>query len=105
MRIRGNPERARVNLRNGRERSRVAAAAFRGAPIRPPMPGTVLKRIRVEDCIAGTGYVLEIRQGRRRNAIELWRHGKRVMLPHGNGIDALFRFLRQHWALRWLVEN
>lgn len=73
--------------------------------MRPPDQGTVLKRIRVEDCIAGTGYTLELRQGSRRNAIEVYCFGRRVNLTHGNGMDALFRFLRKQWALRWLVEN
>lgn len=105
MRIHGNPERAKANLRAGRERSRIAAVAFRGKPLRPPVRGTLLKRIHVEDCIAGRGYTLELRQGSRRNAIEAWRYGKRVALPHGNGMDALFRFLRKQWSLRWLVLN
>lgn len=105
MRIHGNPDRAKANLRAGRARARAAAVVFRGEPLRPPARGTVLKRIHVEDCIAGRGYTLELRQGSRRNAIEAWRYGKRVALPHGNGMDALFRFLRKQWTLRWLVIN
>jgi hypothetical protein len=105
MRIYGNPERARANLAAGRERARLAAVAFRGEPIRPPAPGTLLKRIRVEDCVSGTGYVLDICQGRRRNSIAVLRNGAPVALRHGTGWDALFRRLRRDWALHWLVEN
>jgi hypothetical protein len=105
MRIYGDPKRAKSNLRAGRERSRLAGIAFRGPALRPPAHGTLLRRIHVEDCLAGRGYTLELRQGSRRNAIEAWRYGKRVALPHGNGMDALFRFLRRQWALRWIVEN
>jgi hypothetical protein len=105
MRIQGNPERACANLRAGRERARIAARAFLGPPIRPPEPGTVLRRLRIEDCISQSGYTLEIRQGHRRNAIEVWRMGRRVPLRHGSGMDALFRQLRHDWALRWLVMN
>lgn len=105
MRIHGNPERAKANLAAGRERARLAARAFRGEPIRPPLPGTLLKRIRVEDCIGGTGYILDIRQGARRNSITAYRNGAPVRLCHGSGMDALFRRLRKDWSLRWLVEN
>jgi len=105
MRIYGNPERAIANLAAGRERSRQRAIAFRGPPIRPPAPGTLLKRIRVEDCFAGTGYILDIRQGRRRNSIAVTRNGSPVRFRHGSGMDALFRRLRRDWALRWLVAN
>jgi hypothetical protein len=103
--LRGNPERAKANLKAGRERARLAAVAFRGPPLRPPAPGTLLKRIRVEDCFAGLGYILDIRQGNRRNNIAVFRNGIRVNLRHGSGMDALFRRLRHDWALRWLVLN
>lgn len=105
MRIYGNPERAKANLRAGRERAKEAACAYRGAPVRPPAQGTLLKRIRVEDCITGTGYILDLRQGKRRNNIAVYRNGLPVPLRHGSGMDALFRRLRHDWALRWLVEN
>lgn len=105
MRIHGNPERAQANLRAGRERARQTARAFLGPAVRPPEPGTVLRRIRVEDCIGQSGYVLEIRQGRRRNSIEAWRMGRRLRLRHGSGMDALFREMRRDWSLRWLVVN
>lgn len=103
--LHGNPERAKENLRAGRERARIAAIAFRGPPLRPPEPGTLLKRIRVEDCIAQSGYVLDLRQGSRRNSIAAYRNGARIHFRDGSGMDALFRRLRHDWALRWLVEN
>ena len=105
MRIYGNLERGLANLGSGRERARLARVAFRGAPVRPPLPGAVLKRIHVEDCVRGAGYTLEIRQGRRRNGIEVWRYGRRIVARHGGGFDALFREIRRDWALRWLVLN
>lgn len=105
MRIHGNIERGIANLNAGRERARLAAVKFRGAPLRPPAPGTLLKRIRVEDVFAGRGYILDLRQGRRRNSVTVTRNGMPVTLPHGSGMDALFRRLRKDWALRWLVEN
>ena len=105
MRIHGNPEYAHRNLAAGRESSRQRAVAFRGAPLRAPNPGTVIKKIHVEDCVCGRGYTLEIRQGRRRNAIEVWRYGRRVTTPHGNGFDALVREIRKDWKLRWLIVN
>ena len=105
MRIHGNRERAIANLTAGRERSRKRALEFRGPPIRHPTPGTLLKRIRVEDVFAGTGYILDIRQGRRRNSIAVFRNGALVRFRHGSGMDALFRRLRHDWSLRWLVTN
>ncbi len=105
MRIYGDPIRAKANLAAGRERARLAAVAFRGEPIRAPAPGTLLKRIRVEDPIAGTGYILDLKQGSRRNSISVFRNGTPVRLLHGSGMDALFRRLRRDWALRWLVVN
>jgi len=105
MRIHGNRERAIANLTAGRESARQRAAAFRGEPIRPPEPGTLLKRIRVEDVFAGAGYILDIRQGRRRNSIEVFRNGTPVRFRYGSGMDALFRRLRRDWSLRWLVTN
>jgi hypothetical protein len=105
MRIHGNLERGIVNLTSGSERSRQRAIAFRGPPLRSPAPGTLLKRIRVEDVFAGTGYILDIRQGSRRNSIAVFRNGAPVRFRHGSGMDALFRRLRHDWALRWLVEN
>lgn len=105
MRIHGNIERAVANLTAGRERSRQRAAAFRGPPIRPPTPGALLKRIRVEDVFAGTGYILDIRQGSRRNSIAVFRNGAPIRFRHGSGMDALFRRLRKDWSLRWLVTN
>jgi hypothetical protein len=103
--LRGNPERAKANLCAGRERARLASVAFRGAALRAPEPGTLLKRIRVEDVFCGRGYILDLRQGRRRNSIAVYRNGAPVALRHGSGMDALFRLLRRDWALRWLVEN
>ena len=103
--LRGNPERAKANLRAGREAARLAAVAFRGEPLRAPEPGTLLKQIRVEDVFAGRGYILDLRQGHRRNSVSVTRNGIPVTLRHGSGMDALFRRLRPDWALRWLVEN
>ena len=54
---------------------------------------------------AGTGYILDIRQGRRRNSIAVFRNGALVRFRHGSGMDALFRRLRHDWSLRWLVTN
>ena len=105
MKIHGNLERGIANLRAGRERARLSAVAFRGEPLRVPAPGTLLKRIRVEDVFVGRGYILDLRQGRRRNSISVTRNGIPVTLKHGSGMDALFRRLRHDWALRWLVEN
>lgn len=105
MRIHGNRERAIANLTAGRERSRQQAAAFRGPPVRPPDPGTLLKRIRVEDVFAGTGYILDIRQGSRRNSIAVFRNGVPIRFRHRSGMDALLRRLRKDWSLRWLVTN
>ena len=103
--LHGNPERAKANLQAGRGRARVSAVAFRGESLRAPVAGTLLKRIRVEDCVAGLGYILDIRQGNRRNNIAVFRNGRPVALWHGSGMDALLRRLRHDWALRWLVEN
>lgn len=103
--LHGNPERAKATLQAGRERARAFAVSFRGEPLRAPAPGMLLKRIRVEDCVAGLGYVLDIRQGNRRNNIAVFRNGRPVVLRHGSGVDALLRRLRHDWALRWLVEN
>lgn len=105
MRIHGDPERAKTNLRRGRETRRLAIAAARGAPVRPPAPGTALKRLRIDDCLTGESYCLEILQGRRRNSIVVLRDGKRIRLRHGSGLDALFRQIRHDWKLCWLLVN
>jgi hypothetical protein len=105
MRIYGDPDRARTNLRAGRERRRTAIGAVRGSALRPPEPGTILRIIRVEDCLAGACYRFEIRQGRRRNSIVVTRHGRAVRFRHGTGLDALFRQMRADWKIRWIVEN
>lgn len=105
MRIHGDIARATANLTAGRERSRQIARTFRGKPLRPPEPGTLLKRIRIEDTIAGSGYILDIRQGKRRNSITVFRNGASVRLRHGSGVDALFRRLRKDWSLRWIVAD
>ncbi len=103
MRIYGNKQRGIENLRSGREARRKDLAQFNGASIRPPDPNTVLRIIRVEDCMAGMGYQFEIRQGERRNSILVTRFGKEVRFKHGSGLDALLRQIRHDWKLNWLV--
>ena len=100
MRIYGNPERAQVNLQRGRERARLARSAIIGELPRRPDAGTLLKTIHVTDHITGQSYELEIRQGARKNGIEVLRFGCRV--DCGGSFDGLFRMLRRCWALRWL---
>jgi len=105
MRIHGAPERGKANLAAGRERARVAAAAYRGQQLRPPEPGTLLRTLRVTDHIAGISYVMTIHQGRRRNGIEPRIFGRYMVRAVCCGYDYFFRVLRRRWALRWLVEG
>lgn len=105
MRIHGDLEQAIANLSAGRERRRIAVRKYIGQLLRPPSRGTLLRKVHVEDCFAGTGYTLEIRQGARRNGIEVWRYGRRVVTRNGTGFDALFREIRRDWKLRWIVEG
>jgi hypothetical protein len=105
MRIHGSLERGISNLNAGRERRRVAAAAFRGNPVRPPAPGTLLKTLRVTDHLKGISYVVTLHQGRRRNAIVPLLFGRSFMRAASCGFDLLFRELRRRWSLRWIIEN
>ena len=105
MRIHGNPERAKANLADGRERSRLAAREYRGAPIRPPARGTLLKTIRVTDHIKGVCYTITLHQGDRLNNIEPRLHGQPFLRSITCGFDELFRALRRGWKIRWLIIN
>lgn len=105
MRIYGNPECAKANLRRGRESSRLQSIAFRGAAIRPPDRGALLKTIHVIDHIKGIGYTVTIHQGERRNGIEPRLFGQPFVKSRFCGFDLLFRELRKRWSLRWLVVN
>lgn len=103
--LRGNTERAKANLRNGREASRQRAVAFRGVPIRPPERGALLKTIHVTDHIKGIGYTVTIHQGERLNGIEPRLFGRPFVKSRYCGFDLLFRELRKRWSLRWLIVN
>jgi hypothetical protein len=105
MRIHGNLERAKSNLAAGRERSRLAAVDYRGALIRPPERGTLLKTIRVTDHIKGVSYKITLHQGDRLNNIEPRLHGQPFLRSITCGFDELFRALRKRWSLRWLIIN
>lgn len=99
--IYGDPHYARIALERGRREKRERAYAFNGEPPRRPDRGTLLKTVRVTDHLTGQSYELEIRQGARKNGIEVFRFGCRV--DCGGSFDGLFRMLRRCWALRWLT--
>lgn len=105
MRIYGNPERAKANLLNGRERARLRHCEYLGAPVRPPERGTLLKTIRITDHVKGVSYVVTIHQGDRLNNIEPRLHGQPFVKSITCGFDELFRALRKRWSLRWLILN
>ena len=105
MRIHGNKERAIANLSAGRERARLRRCVYRGATVRPPDRGTLLKTIRVTDHIKGISYVMTIHQGDRLNNVEPRLHGRPIMKTVTCGMDALMRVLRNKWKLHWLILN
>lgn len=105
MRIYGDPEYARLNLRRGREEARNRAVAFRGKPIRSPFRGELLKTLRITDHIKGISYVVTLHQGDRLNNIEPRLFGQTFMRTICCGFDSLFRELRHRWKIRWLIEN
>lgn len=83
----------------------MATSAFNGEPLRPPLPGTLLKTIRVTDHLKGLSYVITIHQGDRLNNIEPRLHGRPFLKSITCGFDQLFRALRQRWKSRWLILN
>jgi len=99
--IYGDPEYARISLERGRQESRDKRHAFNGELPRRPEAGTLLRTLLVTDHLTGQSYELEIRQGERKNGIDVFRFGKRVEC--GGSFDGLFRMLRKTWALRWLT--
>ena len=101
MRIYGDPKRAQANLQRAREKNRLARAEYMGELPRRPDQSTLLKTLQVTDHLTGNSYELEIRQGARKNGIEVYRFGKRVAC--GGSFDGLFRMLRKSWSLRWLT--
>jgi hypothetical protein len=70
--------------------------------LRRPEAGTVLSRITVEDCVAGTSMRIVVRQGRRKNQVvpEVFgRQGQPV------GWDRIMRRLRALCVCRWIEED
>lgn len=102
MRIYGDPERAKANLRAGRESARLARVE---PATRPPDPGTLLKTIRVTDHITGQSYTLTLHQGERLNNVEPRIFGRRIFRSGSVGFDEFFREMRRKWKLRWFVIN
>ena len=99
--IYGDPHYARIAIERGRQEKRDRAHVFNGELPRRPDAGTLLKTLRVTDHLTGQSYELEVRQGERKNGIEVFRFGIRV--DCGGSFDGLFRMLRRCWALRWLT--
>ena len=83
----------------------MGAVAHRGASIRPPERGSLLKTIHVTDHIKGIGYTVTIHQGERLNGIEPRLFGRPFIRGRYCGFDLLFRELRKRWSLRWLIVN
>lgn len=101
MRIKGDPAKTQLYLQSRKAEIRAERAEFTGELPRRPDAGTLLKTITVHDHLTGNNYTLEIKQGARKNGIDVYRSGFRV--DCGGSFDGLFRMLRRNWSLRWLT--
>lgn len=64
-----------------------------------PEPGLLLHTIRVESHVAGLGFEIKVRQGRRLNQIVAETFGRQSA---AHGMDWLTRHLREKLVVRWL---
>lgn len=67
--------------------------------IERPRPGLLLHTIRITNEIAGVGFEIKVRQGRRLNGIVAETFGRS---SREHGLDWLCRNLRKKLVIRWL---
>ena len=67
--------------------------------IERPAPGVLLHTIRVESHVAGVGFEIKLRQGKRLNQVVAETFGRQ---SKPIGIDLVTRRLRERLVTRWL---